>query len=58
MKKKIKKVSYVNIGHKNIYKNLKKEKQIQKMEDWLWDNHYSKLPRIHILFEENQCSKE
>ena len=53
MKKKIKKVSYVN-----IYKNLKKEKQIQKMEDWLWDNHHSKLPRIHILFEENQCNKK
>ena len=53
MKKKIKKVSYVN-----IYKNLKKEKQIQKMEDWLWDNHHSKLHRIHIVFEENQCNKE
>ena len=37
---------------------LRKEKQQQKMEDWLWDNHYSKLPRIHILFEENQCHKE
>ena len=48
MKNKNKKVSFVN-----IYKQLKKEKQIQKMGNWLWDNHYSKLPRIHIVFEVN-----
>ena len=53
MKKQKKKVSYVK-----LYKEMRKEKQQQKMEDWLWDNHYSKLPRIHIVFEENQCNKE
>ena len=46
MKKQKKKVSYVK-----IYKELRKEKQQQKMEDWLWLNVDSKQPRMRIVFE-------
>lgn len=46
MKKQKKKVSYVK-----LYKELRKEKQQQKMEDWLEANLWSKQPRERIVFE-------
>lgn len=47
MKKQKKKVSYVK-----LHKELRKEKQQQKMEDWLWLNVDSKQPRERIVFED------
>lgn len=46
MKKQKKKVSYVK-----LYKEMRKEKQQQKMEDWLWLNVDPKQPRERIVFE-------
>jgi len=46
MKKQKKKVSYVK-----LYREMRKEKQQQKMEDWLWLNVDSKQPRMRIVFE-------
>jgi len=42
------------INYVNFYRHLKKEKNQKKIDNWLWNNYYSKLVEINILYETNK----